>query len=63
MKIQIIIQPFHLRVFSALSVNIAAGFLILLLTSTTAVALTLDIIGATITVLFALKAEKLLGEL
>lgn len=57
------VRPFHLRVFSSLFVNIAAGFILLLLTSTTTLALTLDILGATITLLFALKAEKLLEEL
>ncbi len=63
MEFVIEVRPFHLRVFSSLLVNIAAGFILLLLTSTTVPALTLDILGASICIFVALKMEQRLEKI
>ncbi len=59
----ILIQEYHLKVASSLSINVAAGFLLTIPAISNRMILTGNIVSAILCLVIALKIEKLLQEL
>lgn len=57
------IRPFHLRVFSSLSLDIAAGFILLAIGSRDVVSLIVDVFFAIFLVYISLRLEEILETL
>lgn len=59
----IFIRPFHLKILSALSINLAAGFLLTLPVITHSLVLTGNVFFAIVSIAVALRAEQTLEKL
>ena len=56
------LRPFHLKIMSSLCVNIAAGFIVLAITTNDLRILTGEILFAIVCIMFAFKFEQALEE-
>ncbi|OGH18975.1 MAG: hypothetical protein A2868_00650 [Candidatus Levybacteria bacterium RIFCSPHIGHO2_01_FULL_40_15b] len=57
------LQPFHLKVMSSLLINVAAGFIVLAITTNDLRILTSEIFFAIVCILFAFKFEQAMEEI